>query len=456
MSPARRTGDRLRAQPRAVAVYIVLLDLVAMAIVAATATTVDPSTGTDTGFAVLAAVAVLDAELARRTSGAHRPVDAGPRTDLTWVWVFAGVLVLPALHLAALVALLHLTPAVRGWRHRPPTFGIVFRTGRVLLASLAARTILFALDSARPATSGPLPDLGAVVISAATFFLVAALLAAPLPEHRIGSRWPADERDRRTEHLHGLAALCLGALTAFTLTTRPALVLVLIPPLLLLHRGTAQLERAATTDEKTGLLNITGWRHRAGRELVRAGHSPTRFGVLMIDVDHFKLINDRYGHLVGDQVLAAVATGISRAVREHDSVGRFGGEEFLVLLPDAAATDALDVAEGIRAAITDLTIAVDHGDTCAVAIDTSVSIGVAIYPDEGASIEQLLHTADTALYQAKNTGRNKIVSIAGTACRVWNLDRSDIGDVEAAQGGAAQGSEVSDPAHAARHYPPYP
>jgi diguanylate cyclase (GGDEF)-like protein len=182
---------------------------------------------------------------------------------------------------------------------------------------------------------------------------------------------------------------------------------------MLLHRHVLlkQLEIAAATDEKTGLLNTTGWHRLATRELARAGRtSGATLGVLMIDLDHFKRINDTYGHLAGDVVLKEVAAAIGAAVRDYDSVGRFGGEEFVVLLPEVAETAVVVVAERIRTAISVLTVRVDLGDAPVLVTGLSASIGVATYPDAGTAVERLLASADAALYRAKSSGRNKVVS----------------------------------------------
>jgi diguanylate cyclase (GGDEF)-like protein len=137
--------------------------------------------------------------------------------------------------------------------------------------------------------------------------------------------------------------------------------------------------------------------------------------VLMVDLDHFKRINDSYGHLAGDAVLKAVAGTITDAVRDYDSVGRFGGEEFVVLLPGIAHPDVLTIAERIRAAISELVVSVPLDEVDTTVSGLSASIGASMYPAAGNAVERLLHAADTALYQAKNSGRNKVVSTLNAA-----------------------------------------
>jgi len=198
------------------------------------------------------------------------------------------------------------------------------------------------------------------------------------------------------------------------LATLPGLAVLVVPPLLILHRGVLvrQLEFAATRDEKTGLFNTTGWHRLAVHELARAERANSQVGVLMVDLDHFKRVNDTYGHLAGDVVLKAVAVAISAEVRDYDAVGRFGGEEFVVLVSASDERDVFAVAERIRHAVARLEIGVSLGETGPTKIaGLSASIGIATYPEAGTVLQKVLHAADTALYQAKNTGRNKVVLV---------------------------------------------
>jgi diguanylate cyclase (GGDEF)-like protein len=210
-----------------------------------------------------------------------------------------------------------------------------------------------------------------------------------------------------------LVTLCLGGLTALSLAYQPWLVLLVLPPLVMLHRLVLlkQLEVAAATDEKTGLFNAFGWRNYASRELARAQRTHSGCGVLMVDLDHFKKVNDSHGHLAGDSVLKAVGGLLRAEVRDYDVVGRFGGEEFAVLLPDITENHAIAIAERIRKAVTELSVDVqieDHRITTVTGL--SVSIGVAVCPDSGTVVDSLLLAADTALYKAKSDGRNTVVS----------------------------------------------
>ena len=160
----------------------------------------------------------------------------------------------------------------------------------------------------------------------------------------------------------------------------------------------------ATTDPLTGCLNRRALTERLEAELDRVRRYGLATSILMIDLDRFKQINDRWGHLVGDSVLRQVGDVLRREVRSVDSVARYGGEEFVVVLPETAAEGALTFAERIRARIEAHDFA-EAGDPVLV----TVSIGVAgVGPSESGDPESLIALADAALYRAKNGGRNQV------------------------------------------------
>jgi GGDEF domain-containing protein len=225
-----------------------------------------------------------------------------------------------------------------------------------------------------------------VATAVVTFFVVNALLV--LPARREPGRTPVALFGTWSDNGLELATLCLGVLNALTLATLPGLVVLVLPQVLLLHRTVLakQWEVAAHRDEKTGLHNAGGWRQLAERQLKEAKRHHSTFGLLMLDLDHFKQVNDTYGHLAGDAVLRA--------------------EEFVVLLPAINQPETTAIAERIRQAIATLTV--PQGQTSITGL--SVSIGVARYPRTGTTLQRLLDAADTALYNAKATGRNKVVN----------------------------------------------
>jgi diguanylate cyclase (GGDEF)-like protein len=174
----------------------------------------------------------------------------------------------------------------------------------------------------------------------------------------------------------------------------------------------AQLLAEARTDAKTGLLNAATWHREASTELsrIRGYWSPTSLAI--IDIDHFKLVNDTYGHLAGDRVLRVVADRFRGQLREGDLIGRFGGEEFAVLLPHTSGTEAGRVAERLRGHIGDEQIVVGDNREAKIAVSITVSVGVAELAHTRQDLDELLAVADAALYKAKAAGRDQICIMA--------------------------------------------
>ncbi|MGD8429987.1 MAG: diguanylate cyclase [Ectothiorhodospiraceae bacterium] len=172
-----------------------------------------------------------------------------------------------------------------------------------------------------------------------------------------------------------------------------------------LHKET-ELSQLAATDPLTGLLN-----RRAvldiGNRLFRGVREDSRsLSAIMLDIDHFKPVNDRYGHHFGDEVLQGVAHEIRRSVRRSDYVGRYGGEEFIILLPDATADHAARIAEVLRGNVeSHATVSPDGSIRC------TVSLGVAGTGPGIASLDGLIRSADDALYIAKSQGRNRVSAL---------------------------------------------
>ncbi|MGD0108763.1 MAG: GGDEF domain-containing protein [Rhodopila sp.] len=166
-----------------------------------------------------------------------------------------------------------------------------------------------------------------------------------------------------------------------------------------------KLRRLATTDGLTGALNRAELLASAQRWMDAKRDVGTKLVVLMIDVDHFKAINDRFGHAGGDRALQHLVTLLRAGIRQHDLVGRLGGEEFAVVLLDSPRQPAEAVAERLRQRVADGTILL--GDRV---IKMAISIGLAIQQTTDRSIEQVVGRADEALYRAKRSGRNRVVT----------------------------------------------
>ncbi len=167
-----------------------------------------------------------------------------------------------------------------------------------------------------------------------------------------------------------------------------------------------KLQELAITDGLTQLSSRRYFLERFGEELERSKRHTLRLAFLMADIDHFKQKNDQYGHLVGDLILRGVAAILKANVREIDLVGRYGGEEFSIVLPDTGISEALQVSERIRKEVEAKTFtAYDE------ATQVTLSIGVGAYPEDGKKAIDLIDAADGALYHAKQTGRNRVCKV---------------------------------------------
>ncbi len=166
----------------------------------------------------------------------------------------------------------------------------------------------------------------------------------------------------------------------------------------------ALLYTLAITDELTQLFTVRHLRTRIEESVFEWERHQQNFGLLILDLDDFKAINDRWGHLAGDETLRQVARLLARTIRVVDSAYRYGGDEFAVLLPENDFAAARRVAERVRQAVEGLEIPLEGGGKAAL----TVSVGIAICPDDGASAQKLVAAADAALYEAKRGGRNRV------------------------------------------------
>ena len=166
----------------------------------------------------------------------------------------------------------------------------------------------------------------------------------------------------------------------------------------------ARLEGLATLDPVTGLLNQRALQARLPIAVADAERAGTLLAIIFADLDHFKHVNDTWGHKVGDIALAHLATCLRENVRAADIVARYGGEEFVVVLPEHNQIDAAQMAERLRALVAATPVILPDGQPIAI----TLSLGVAIFPDDGRAIADILSAADAAMYCAKRAGRNRV------------------------------------------------
>lgn len=166
----------------------------------------------------------------------------------------------------------------------------------------------------------------------------------------------------------------------------------------------AKLEHLAMTDELTGLMNRRSFLIQCEKEISRSQRHKTPLSLLLLDIDRFKTINDKYGHDIGDFVLQRFSHILVENLREIDMVARMGGEEFSVLLPNTVAKDAVKLAERIRLAVEQESYQIQNQIT-----SMTISIGVASYDKNTSDLETIIKYADRSMYQAKKQGRNRVV-----------------------------------------------
>jgi diguanylate cyclase (GGDEF)-like protein len=385
---------------RSALAYWLLVEVLALGVVVyAIVTSPQPTPGQIGRFAAIAgtagAVIIGSSIYSHRVGEAARNPWAAHLCYLT-----AGLVGLPC----NLLVLLLFGPALHGvLTQRPESHRWVFTLSATTLAVFATR---FAIGWAEPST-----DLAVMVVGATVLLVLRAGLIALGLKLR-SPRAPGEEVvGEPIDVVLGVVAVSIGGLMGFVAVTTPVHALMAGPPLALLERAAQlpQWRRSAQRDAKTGLANAVHWDGRARYELSKARVRDRPVAVLLLDLDHFKRVNDEVGHLAGDSALSAVALLLTSTVRRGDLVGRFGGEEFVVLLPDAEPAIARAVAQRVRHAVADLavpTVGTDGREHLLTGL--TVSIGVATTSRFGYELPDLLVAADSALLAAKGYGRNLV------------------------------------------------
>lgn len=161
-------------------------------------------------------------------------------------------------------------------------------------------------------------------------------------------------------------------------------------------------EEMINYDHLTGLMSRRNLESKVSYELARIKRFGREFSVVMLDIDHFKKLNDTHGHAFGDEVLKEVAATLKNSIREVDFVGRMGGEEFVIAMPETDKATGIIIAERVRKSVSELVFQED--------VRVTISGGVATAPEDGLALAELLKVADDALYRAKNNGRNRIIA----------------------------------------------
>ncbi|REH49846.1 diguanylate cyclase (GGDEF)-like protein [Kutzneria buriramensis] len=315
-------------------------------------------------------------------------------------YLSAGLLLLPP----NLVLLLLLGPALYGvLGPGPQAHRWLFTLAATTLSVFAARLVI--------GWDHPNWDFGMLVLAGAVLLLTRFALVAIGLRLRAPSAGADEVFGEPIDVVLGIVAASTGGLMAAAVLADPIRALLAGPPMFLLERAAQlpQWRRSAQRDAKTGLSNAVHWDVQAREELAKASGRGRPVAMMLLDLDHFKRVNDQVGHLAGDAALAAVARELRGSVRHGDLVGRFGGEEFVVLLPDTGPGVAESVAERVRHAISLLRVSTTAADGQAHTLSgLTVSIGVSTSDRYGYDVSALLVAADSALLSAKGYGRNLV------------------------------------------------
>jgi len=345
--------------------------------------------------------------------------NAGVIRDVYAVWELPLAILLPPVY-ALVVPAFRFALTQRRIR-RVPLYRRVFSSAGVGLSYACASVVFHAVTGEGFVTTAA-PRVGAawmlaVALAAVVQWTVNAALLLPAIKGADPAVRIRDMILARESVQNDATELCVAVLVTLGIAVTPLTIVFAFPFVTLLQRSFrhVHLVNASRVDSKTGLLNAGTWEREAASEVARAVRTHTPLAVALIDIDHFKAVNDSFGHLAGDKALREVARTLTIFLREYDLVGRFGGEEFALLLPKAKAVDAYRIAERIRAHISAMPIDV-HDDPGAEPVRLSISIGVAALgarwdSGTGGQLTDLLAAADAALYQAKQNGRDMVCVI---------------------------------------------
>jgi diguanylate cyclase (GGDEF)-like protein len=340
-------------------------------------------------------------------------VGGGVTRDFSSIWVLPTAILLPPVY-AALVAI-PIVGTLHIFVHRGVPHRMVFTAAGLSLSSVAASLAFhaFPLSFAGTAVGSRFHAFTWCLAVAACeilggrvqHFMIVGAVKLTNPKIRL---FMAEFNRNNLQAL--FVEIDLGVLITLSVALSPALVVIALPSVLLVRRFLIFpiLEAQSRVDAKTGLLNVSTWESEAESELSRAVRTRNPMALALVDIDHFKLVNDTYGHLAGDRVLKGIADALTGQSRDYDRVGRFGGEEFVLLLAQTTGEDARNIAERLRGYVASLDIPTNDRPG-APTLRVTISIGVtALARGEAYELTDLLAAADSAMYAAKQAGRNQV------------------------------------------------
>lgn len=360
-------------------------------------------------FFALVACGIITIESTRTVKEVHGTIVR----DLQPVWYLAIAIVLPPFYAfaAPLPLLLY-----KLWRQ--PGMVVYRRVFSNATISLAYGCASWLFQAVPASIAGPAPRTGIHVLTWVGIVAACGALAWIMNDGLILVAMRLVDTRTRVRDLFGsreglvsdLIELTLGTSLALVVAINPALMALALPSVVLYRRYLmqAQLVAQARMDSKTGVLNAGTWQREAEVEFFRALRAQAPLALVMIDVDHFRSVNETAGLQAGDQVLRSIARTLVENVYGRGMVGRVGGEEFAILLPQTGLDEARRVGERLRDHIAAEPIAIEDGSHAGFVFRLTVSIGIAVLTQARRAFGELLGAADVALTEAKTTGRNRV------------------------------------------------
>jgi diguanylate cyclase (GGDEF)-like protein len=438
----RDTGSRwcLRELPRWLQALVAVVVTGYFGAICASAAVTRFQTGQLRLFAVLVACSAVAVELTRRTGE-----PAGAVRDVYAIWDLPAAVLLPPLF--ALLAPIPRMALTQVRVRQTPLHPRAYTTSVVGLgyaaASLAFHAAAPALGLGAAVGAGGRAMLWTVLAAGCGLLRLAindGLVLAAVKGSSPGTRLLPEIAG--VEALYGrVSELSLGTLSAFAAAHSALAILYAVPLVVSLQRSLrhAQLLSETRVDGKTGLLNDVTWRREAASEIERAVRTGAPVALGILDIDHFKDVNDTYGHLAGDAVLSAVAAATTALLRDYDVIGRVGGEEFAFVLPNSPAEEAAQIAERLREKIPRLAYP-NGGPGGLVPARVTVSIGVAAASRPSLDLDSYYSLADQALYAAKSNGRDAVWVVREGQATGMHL--APIGAARASAGCDAAGQRI--------------
>jgi diguanylate cyclase (GGDEF)-like protein/putative nucleotidyltransferase with HDIG domain len=400
--------------PRAAWIYLWFILLTGLCTSALALYVFDVQTGDWLTFAALAVCATL-AQLAKTLFKSRETREGGTISySPLLVFLLAGVFLLSPALFTLLVIVPHGVEWLKEYKARsgslPAWYIQPFNMASHVIVGLASQGVYLSLASRLGLEQAVFPPIPAVIVVLLYLALNHLILGQMLILAR-GLTWRETGLLRLDTLMSDGIMLIMGYVFALLWAEHPLLSIPALAPLVLVQQAlmVPQLKKEASIDSKTGLYNVGHFNDLFAVELKRAKRFSRPLSLIVADLDLLRNINNTYGHVAGDAVLRGIGRIIRETIRDYDIAGRFGGEEFVIAMPESGPNEARALAERIRLTVQSTSF---HSQTVSEPISASLSLGIACFPDQAYEATELIHQADIAVYQAKLQGRNRVVCAA--------------------------------------------